>query len=348
MRSFEEGFISGQAITQGLIMTIRTIGEYKGRHALYKSQAPQLLETLRTTAIVNSAEASNRIEGITAPLKRIEELVIRRDEPRNRSEQEIAGYRDALSTIHANWPDMDFSAGLVLQLHRDLFKYVPGQGGRWKQVDDEIAETLPTGEKIVRFKPVPAHLTGEAMVRLHERFNSAWEAGEVEPLLIIPAYILDFLCIRPFLDGNGRMARLITLLLLYKAGYEVGRYISLEKVIDENREGYYDALRGSDRGWHEGNHSLLPWWEFFLGVMLIGAYRELERRVGVVSTKRGHKREMIQDTIRRLPAEFRVSDIERICPGISRPTINRVLAMLRDRGEIRCVKAGRDAIWRKL
>jgi len=183
--------------------------------------------------------------------------------------------------------------------------------------------------------------------RLNKRFDNLWQSGEIEPLLLIPAYVLDFLCIHPFLDGNGRMARLLTLLLLYKAGYEVGRYISLEQMVEHTKESYYDTLYQSSQGWHETQHPILPWWEYFLGVILLGVYKEFERRVGMITTTRGAKREMILDTVSRLPQRFQIGDIERACLAVSRPTINRALRELREQGKIICVKSGRDAIWEK-
>jgi Fic family protein len=206
---------------------------------------------------------------------------------------------------------------------------------------------MPNGTKVVRFKAVLASQTSEAMERLHQQFNALWQDGEIEPLLLISAYVLDFLCIHPFLDGNGRMARLLTLLLLYKSGYEVGRYISLEQMVERTRESYYDTLYQSSIAWHEGKHTLLPWWEYFLGVVLLGGYKEFERRVGVVTSTRGAKREMVIDAVSRLPQRFQFGDVERACPGVSRPTINRALRQLREAGKISCIKPGRDAIWEK-
>lgn len=347
MKSFGPGFIEQHPITHSLLRTIRQIAEYKGKQDLYKEQSPQILETLRLAAIIQSTESSNRLEGVTAPLERIRQLVANKTTPRNRSEQEIAGYRDVLNTIHANHADIPFTAGVVLQFHRDLYQFLPGEGGRWKPVDNEIMETRANRTKIVRFKAVPAHQTPEAMEILHQRFDTLWEREEIEPLLLIPTYILDFLCIHPFLDGNGRMARLLTLLLLYKAGYEVGRYISLEQMVEHTKESYYDTLYQSSQGWHEDQHPLQPWWEYFLGVMLLGVYREFERRVGMITTTRGAKRQMILDTINRLPQRFQIGDIERACPGVSRPSINRALRELREAGRIVCIKPGRDAVWEK-
>jgi Fic family protein len=348
VRSFEPGFIERQPISPTLLTTIRELGEHKGRQQLYREQAPQVLKSLREAAVIQSTESSNRIEGVVASAKRIRALVERRATPEDRPEQEIAGYRDVLQTIHASHAHIPFTTGVVLQLHRDLYRFSPGVGGHWKGAPNEITETLPDGTRRVRFETVPPYQTPEAMERLHERFNRLWEEGRVDPLLLIPAYVLDFLCIHPFLDGNGRMARLLSLLLLYRAGYEVGRYIGLERMVEDTKEGYYDSLFRSSQGWHQGEHSLVPWWEYFLGVMLRSAYREFEERLGAVTTARGAKREMIIDVIERLPAEFQFADVERGCPGVSRPTINRALADLRDAGRIRLVKGGRDATWRKL
>jgi len=173
------------------------------------------------------------------------------------------------------------------------------------------------------------------------------DAGTVEPLLLIPAYVLDFLCIHPFADGNGRMARLLSLLLLYQAGYEVGRYIPLETAIENTKEGYDDALQASSRNWHQGQHSLIPWWEYFVGVMLVKAYREFEDRVGATGAKRGAKRDMIRDVVSRLPNECRYADLERALPAVSRPTIARALRELSAEGVVRCIGRGRDATWEK-
>lgn len=259
MSSFEREFLEKQPIPHSLLRTIRLLGEYRGKEALFIQQTPQVLESLRQVAIIQSTESSNRIEGIEAPPARIKKLVEHKTTPKNRSEQEIAGYRDALATIHANHANMPFTTGIVLQLHRDLYQFVAQQGGRWKMADNEISETRSDGTKVTRFRPIPAHQTPEAMERLHALFKEQWDRGEIDPLLLIPAYVLDFLCIHPFTDGNGRMARLLTLLLLYQSGFEVGRYISLEYLIENQREGYYDAFYKSSQDWHEGEQTLLLW-----------------------------------------------------------------------------------------
>jgi Fic family protein len=346
-KSFENGVLTQQLINQGLLQSVRLVGEFRGKQALFKQQSSQVLEALRENAIIQSTESSNRIEGVVAPLERIRALVAHRTKPANRSEQEIAGYREVLNTIHSHPQDIRLTPNVVQQMHRDLFQFAPGGGGRWKSADNDIAERRRDGTTVVRFKPVSAHLTGDAMKRLHAQFNAALDAGTVEPLLLIPAYVLDFLCIHPFADGNGRMARLLALLLLYQAGYEVGRYISLETAIEDTKEGYYDALQASSQHWHDGNHSLVPWWEYFVGVMLVKAYRAFEERVGVTTARRGAKRDMIRDVVSRLPNEFRYADLERALPAVSRPTIARALRQLSAEGVVRCVGRGRDATWEK-
>jgi Fic family protein len=347
MSSFLPEFLERQPITTQLLSTCRAIGEFKGKQQMFAQQSPERLEQLRLVAEIQSTESSNRIEGVIAPRKRIEELVAQKTTPQNRSEQEIAGYRDVLATIHANASRLYFTPGIVQQFHRDLYQFLPGEGGHWKMTDNTIQETHPDGSVRVRFTPVPAFLTPMAMQDLHQNFNRRWDDESFEPLLLIPAYVLDFLCVHPFRDGNGRMARLLTLLLLYRAGYEVGRYISLERLFEQSKESYYDTLYQSSQGWHSGKHSLLPWWEYFTGVIL-ASYKDFEDRVGIVTTGRGVKREQVLEMISRLPSRFKVGEIIIACPGVSQPTIRRVLDDLREAGQVRCIQKGKDAEWEKL
>ncbi|MEW6664979.1 MAG: Fic family protein [Thermodesulfobacteriota bacterium] len=346
MKSLNSEYLNRQPITHGLLQTIRRIAEYRGKQDLYKEQSPQVLETLRQAAVIQSTESSNRLEGVTAPLERIKDLIAEKTTPRNRSEQEIAGYRDVLNTIHANYANIPFTVGVVLQFHRDLYQFIPGQGGKWKSVDNEITEIHPDGRRMIRFSPVPAYITPEAMDTLHKGFDEHWQSAEFEPLLLIAAYTLDFLCIHPFLDGNGRMARLLTLLLLYKAGYEVGRYISLEKMIEQTKEGYYDSLYVSSQGWHESQHAILPWWEYFLGVMLFGSYREFEHRVGLVTTGRGTKTAMVLDAIGHFMGDFTIRDLQERCPNVGIDLIRRILKEQRNLGKLECLGRGPSAKWR--
>ncbi len=347
MKSFEPGFLDSQPIPLRLLGTMRLLGEYKGKEELYKKQTPQALETLRQVAVIQSTESSNRIEGIVAAPTRIRQLVQQKTVPRNRSEQEIAGYRDVLNNIHASHQYILFSLNTVLQFHRDLYQFLPQEGGRWKTTNNEIVEIASNGSRVVRFAPVPAYLTAVAMNRLHERFDELWLQGDIDPLLLIASYVLDFLCIHPLADGNGRMARLLSLLLLYKAGYEVGRYISLERIIEVQKEGYYDTLYRSSLNWHEGRHQLLPWWEYFLGVVLLGAYREFEERMNLVATARGSKTAMILDIINRFPGDFAISDLRERCPHVGVDLIRRILRQEREAGRLTCLGRGPDARWQR-
>ena len=344
--SFAPGYLERISFSQADLAAVRAIGEFKGRQELYR-QFPAMLENLKNIAVVQSTEASNRIEGVVAPPERIRELIEHRTAPQNRSESEIAGYRDVLATIHTSAPHIAVTPNVILQFHRDLYAYVPGQGGHWKSADNDIVEFLADGTSFVRFTPVPAHLTPDAVQQLTTRFGEALAAEVIDPLVLIAAFVLDFQCIHPFLDGNGRMARLLTLLLLYQSGYEVGRFVSLEKTTEESKETYYESLLRSSQDWHEGEHDISPWLEYFLGV-LIAAYKEVESRVGSFSKARGAKHQLVEDCVRHLPPTFKIGDVVNACPSIPRPTINRVLTDLQAEGYVECSGRGRAAVWRKL
>ena len=328
--------------------SLTAIAEARGRAELYRQQNPSGLETLRQVALIQSTEASNAIENIHAPLARIEALVAERTKPRNRSEQEIAGYRDVLATIHANGANIPFEPRYVEQLHRDLYRYVGTRdAGHWKGLDNEVEEKLPDGTRVVRFSPVSAALTPQTMQNLHEEFRRARDAGVYEPLLLCAAYILDFTVIHPFRDGNGRMSRLITLWLLYIVGHDVGRYVSLEKLVDASKETYYEALGQSTVGWHEGAHDLQPWTDYFLGI-LIAAYREFESRTGALGG-RGSKKALITAFIDSLMVtEFTIADVRQAAPGVSDGYINKLLGELKKAGRIEPLGTGRSARWRRL
>ena len=268
-------------------------------------------------------------------------------EPENRSEAEIAGYRDVLRNIHDHHAHMQLNPNLILQLHRDLMRYT-GTGGKWKSADNSIEETLPSGETRIRFQPVPPWQTPQAVEELCRRFNVMLDLADLPDALLITTFVLDFLCIHPFPDGNGRMARLLTLFLLYQRGYLVGRYISLERVIEDHKERYYETLYQSSIGWHEGHHNIIPWTEYFLTILL-EAYHRFEERVGDVegTQPKGWKQERIRNVIAGFVADFTISDVEEKCPGISRPTITRVLNELGKQGHVECIQHGRNAKWVK-
>lgn len=348
MSSFRDLARHFGALPVDTVAALTSIAEAKGRAALDRPQRPARLETLRKVALIQSTEASNAIENIRASLTRIEALVAEKAMPQTRSEQEIAGYRDVLTTIHANRADIPFEPRYVQQLHGYLHRYVGDRdAGQWKASDNEVEERLPDGTRVVRFKPVPALLTPKAMDDLHGAFRRALDTSPYSPLLLCAAYVLDFTVIHPFQDGNGRMSRLITLWLLYIVGHDVGRYISIEKLIDSSRETYYQALASSTRGWHESEHDLQPWTNYFLGI-LIAAYKELESRAGALAG-RGSKRALITSFIESLMVdEFTIAEVRQAAPGVSDGYINRVLADLKSQRKIKPLGTGRSARWRRL
>lgn len=344
MHSFSEEQFKLLSFTAEQLSILRKIGEYQGKQELYFKQSPEILKGLQQVAAIESSESSNRLEGITAPHDRIAELIIHNTNPKDRSEQEIAGYRDALNLIHQSSEHMTFSLNVILQLHDWIYRYLPNSGGHWKKTDNEIAEILPTGKKRIRFVPSSAFETPHAMESLVKSYHQSIDERNIEPLIIIPAAILDFLCIHPFQDGNGRTARLLTLLLLYHFDYQVGRYISLERIFEESKESYYETLEKSSQGWHESKHNIMPWMTYFWGVLL-RAYKEFKGRVGTLTTGKGSKAQHIRMTIESRIVPFSISDIERACPSVSRDTVRLVLRQLRDEGIIIPEGKGRGAKW---
>jgi len=330
------------------VASLTAIAEAHGREDVFRLQKPARLETLRQVALIQSTEASNAIENIHAPRARIEALIAEKTTPENRSEQEIAGYRDVLETIHANQSNIPFEPRYVEQLHGNLYRYVGDTtAGRWKRLDNKVEEEHPDGTKSERFTPVSAADTPMAMRTLHESFNRALADGVYPPLLLCAAYVLDFTIIHPFRDGNGRMSRLITLWLLYIVGHDVGRFISVEKLIDEAKESYYESLSQSTEGWFDDAHDLGPWTSYFLGV-LVAAYSELERRSSLIAG-RGSKKALVTSFIDSLLTnEFTVAGVRRAAPGVSDGYINKVLGELKKAGRIEPTGTGRSAKWRRL
>lgn len=347
MRSFEYDYFLETPISHTFLTSIRTIGEYKGRQMLYAEQSPEVLETLRRVAMIQSVESSNRIEGVMVAPGRIDALVLKKTRPADRSEQEVSGYRDVLASIHANYSKMQLSADLILNWHKTLYRYTKEKGGEWKTRDNSILEVRPDGKPFVRFQPVSALATSKSMDSLIKLFNKSIAEEKVDPLLSVATFILDFECIHPFIDVNGRIGRLLTLFLLYQSGYEVGRYIGLERIVEESKETYYEALYKSSQGWHDGKHDLRPWLNYFIG-MLTAAYKELETKVGTITSARGAKRKMVVRAVESLPQRFTIGDLKRVCPGISYPTLHRALADMRKDKKIRCLGRGPDAEWERI
>jgi Fic family protein len=315
------------------------IHEHKGKQELYIEAHADTLSSLLEIAKIQSAGASNRIEGIYTTDKRLRKLVSENSAPRNRNEQEIAGYREVLSTIHESYDYIKIRPNIILQLHRQLYSFAGSPGGFWKNADNVIAQTDEKGIETVRFRPVPAHLTPVAIEKACSAFNKAAEKNEIDALILIPMFILDFLCIHPFNDGNGRMSRLLTLLPLYHAGYIVGKYISLEKIIEDTKETYYESLEAGSYLWHENKNDYLPFIRYCLGI-LIKAYSEFESRVEYLRSKKLSKAERIKDFISLKTGKVTKKDILEAFPDISRITVERTLAELVKEGFLAMIGAG--------
>lgn len=338
-------------LTPQIVSLLTTIHEFKGRQALFiEANSDKLLDLLEI-AKIQSTEYSNKIEGIYTSDDRLKQIVLDKTMPKTRSEKEIAGYRDVLNTIHANYEYIPIIPSMLLQLHRDLYKFSgEGYGGKFKSSDNIIAEVGRNGEKSIRFKPVPAWQTAESINDLCSAFNEIIESENVDPLLLIPMFILDFLCIHPFDDGNGRMSRLLMLLLLYRSGYIVGKYISLEKIIENSKESYYEVLKESSFGWHENENNYEPFVRYTLGI-IVSAYREFESRVILVSKVNVSKSERISEIIKGHIGKITKSEIMKLCPDISQTTVQRTLNNLMENGQITKIGGGRYTSytwnWRK-
>ena len=347
MQSLSPDYLSRLRFDARQLATLRALGEYRGKQQLYVAQSPEVLRDLRQVAVVESTESSNRLEGVVVAPHRLKSLVLKNAIPQSRSEQEIAGYRDALALIHESGDQMPFSEGAVRQLHGLLYRYMAGPGGNWKSTNNDIVERHPDGSTRVRFRPVAAHLTPMAITDLIARYRSALDQHLADPLVLVPLVVLDFLCIHPFPDGNGRMARLLTLQLLYHFDYAVGRFISLERIFEESKESYYETLEASSHGWHEGTHNIAPWLDYFWGALL-RAYKEFEERVGTIERGKGAKGDRVRAEILKRELPFSISDIEQACPGISRDMVRVVLRTMKAEGLIAPTGKGRSAKWSRI
>ncbi|MBR6016964.1 MAG: Fic family protein [Prevotella sp.] len=334
-------------LTPEIVNMITALHEFKGKQELFAEAKPQVLSALLDIAKIQSTKASNKIEGIRTSDERLEALVMQKTEPRNRSEEEIAGYREVLTTIHESYEYIPVRPNNILQLHRDLYSFSGNDiGGRFKNTDNIIAETGKDGKERVRFQPVTAFQTPDAVDNLCREFNTAVERREFDPLILVPMFILDFLCIHPFNDGNGRMSRLLTLLLLYRAGYIVGKYISLEMLTEQTKETYYQTLKDSSARWHENENDYLPFIKYFLGVVLKG-YKEFQDRVEHLSHRKLSKPDRVKAVFDKKLGKVRKSDIAALCPDISVTTIERTLKDLLEIGYIEKIGMGRATAYVK-
>lgn len=334
-------------LTPQIVQLLGQIREEKGKQELFLEANIDELKSLLEIAKIQSTGASNRIEGIYTSDQRLQELVSHKAEPRNRSEEEIAGYREVLSVIHESYDYIPVRSNMILQLHRDLYSYSTGaSGGQYKTADNIIAETDIDGNSRVRFQPVSAFQTVDAMEQLCDEMYKAWNDEIFDKLLLISMFILDFLCIHPFNDGNGRMSRLLTLLLLYKSGCIVGKYVSVEMIIEKTKETYYEALQQSSFGWHENENDYVPFVSYYLGIIL-KSYREFESRVELLQNRSLSKPERIKTIIDGHIGKISKKQIAEQCPDISVTTIERTLADLVKTGYIKKTGAGRATAYIK-
>lgn len=340
MRTFDYRAVYPSLLSPEIVGYLSQIHEYKGQQNLFIEAKPDALSELLDIARIQSTEASNRIEGIYTSDDRLKKLVQSKTMPRTRNEREIAGYRDVLATIHENHDFIPPRPGMILQLHRDLYKFSGmNVGGTYKVTDNVIAEERE-GERFVRFVPVEAWQTPEAIEQICHALNDALSDPQIDPLLVIPLFILDFLCIHPFSDGNGRMSRLLTLLLLYRSGYIVGKYISVEKAIADSKETYYEALHDSSIGWHERTNDPLPFVRYMLGV-IVSSYREFSSRVELLTNRGLSKPDRVREIIRGSLGKITKAEIMARCPDISQITVQRTLAELLQNHEIIKLSGGR-------
>ena len=314
-----------------------------GKQDLWLRQKPEVLEVLREQAIIQSVESSNRIEGVTIPADRLRPVVLGKARPRNRSEEELAGYRQALDWIFSRKHQVSIIPKVIQRLHGLAQGGFSGDAGEWKKRDNEIIETLPNGERKIRFVPTSARETPKTVDALCRNYREARDDERVPPLLIVATFVFDLLCIHPFRDGNGRVSRLSTTLLLQAHGFHVARYVSLERLIEGSKEDYYSVLAECSQGWHEGKNEIIPWWNYFLS-MLRRAYKEFEQQVESTEA-RPAKSDMVRQTVLAQVEQFTLGDLAAQLPSASTQLIKKILAELKKQGKVRLAGRGRGARW---
>ncbi len=347
MREFDYKEINKEIFTPEIMNLITKIHEYKGKQELFIKAKPDILESMLEVAKIQSTGASNRIEGIFTSDSRLTEIVSKKAEPLNRDEEEIAGYREVLNTIHENYDYINLNSNIILQLHRDLYSYHPtSNGGKYKNQDNIIEEVDSDGIRTVRFKPLSAFETPSAVKRLCEVYKEGKNDGSIDSLILISKFVLDFLCIHPFNDGNGRISRLLTLLLLYQEGYLVGKYISIEMIIENTKEEYYETLKKSSEGWHEEENNHKPFIKYYLSILL-KAYKDFSERIETVEIRGLNKSERVKDLFDKKVGKISKNDIAKIYPDISVTTIEKALSDLLKEGYIKKVGSGRATAYIK-
>jgi len=330
----------------GSVWLMNSIAEYKGKQELYAKQSPQVLKTLLEAALIESAESSNRIEGVTVDRARLKPLVIGHSKPRDRSEEEVVGYRKALELIHKKYQSLKIDPETIKELHR-LCRGELWDAGKWKEKNNDIIRKYPDGRVEVIFKPVNAAKTPEMMKQVCLTYENSVSQLKYPDLYAVACLVLDFLSIHPFRDGNGRVSRLLTLLALYQHGFIVGKYISLERIVEQSKETYYEALNKSSQKWHEAKHNIFPWFNYFLGTVL-STYKEFEERAGNIKSSRGAKTAIVVEAVKKQVGNFSISDIERTCLSVSRVMIKKVLLRLQKEKKIKSLGKGQSAKWTHL
>ena len=332
-------------VPSAVAWALADLGEARGRQELFTRQSPQRLKVLREHALIESAVSSNRIEGVTVDQDRVRPVVMGKARLRDRDEEEVRGYRNALRLIHERHAKLRISEKTIRELHR-LSRGKLGDAGNYRAGESEIVEVQPNGRRRVRFKAVDPDKVRPSMAEMVTLWDRCVMERWVHPLVGLAASNLDFLCIHPFRDGNGRVSRLLWLLQSYHLGYEVGRYISLERLVEEHKDRYYETLELSSRGWHDGAHDPWPYINFALFVLKT-AYKEFEERLGQTAAPRGEKTELVTRTIRKAEGTFRVADLRRECPGVSLDLIRATLKKLRAAGRVECLGRGQSAEWKR-
>jgi len=345
MKTLERFAARGPDIPMVTAWSLTELAEMKGHQGLFTKQSPEKLNVLREHAIIESAVSSNRIEGVMIDPDRAKAVILGKGRLRDRNEEEVRNYRKALNWIHAGAAGIPASVPTVRRLH-ETCRGEMWDAGKFKEEDGDIIETFSDGTSRVRFRTVAAADTAAAMDRWTALSELMVKDQQIPSLILMAATNLDFLCIHPFRDGNGRVSRLILLLQLYHLGYEVGRYISIERTIEQNKDRYYETLQQSSAGWHRGEHDPWPYINYLLFIVK-EAYKEFEQRVGEVRAERGSKTALVKGAVTRSDGLFTLSDIESQCPGVSRDMIRRVLWDLQKAGGVECVRRGPGATWRK-
>ena len=343
MLSLDPKKLAETSIPVGTGWLLGSCMEARGKQDLWLRQKPEVLEALREQAIIQSVESSNRIEGVTIPADRLRPVVIGKVKPRDRSEEELAGYRQALDWIFSRKRQVSIIPKVIQRLHGLAQGGFSVDAGEWKKRDNEIVEILPNGERQIRFVPTSARETPETVDALCRNYREARDDERVPPLLIVATFVFDLLCIHPFRDGNGRVSRLSTTLLLQAHDFQVARYVSLERLIEESKEDYYSVLAECSQGWHEGKNAIVPWWNYFLS-MLRRAYKEFEQQIESTEA-RPAKSDLVRQAVLAQVEQFTLGDLAAQLPSASTQLIKKVLAEQKKQGKVRLAGRGRGARW---